>query len=105
VRRAIASFFHPLPHPYYEFLLREQGYGAVVDLAMRAVPEGRTEEVVAAMGEDLVDRLALVGTARECAERLRDYRGIADEAILLNVGGDVSGVFEIKRELDMAGSR
>jgi 5,10-methylenetetrahydromethanopterin reductase len=104
VRRAIASFFHPLPHPYYEFLLREQGYGAVADLAIRAVPEGRTEEVVAAMGDDLVDHLALAGTARECAARLRDYRGIVDEAILLNVGADAAGVFEIKRELEMASS-
>jgi alkanesulfonate monooxygenase SsuD/methylene tetrahydromethanopterin reductase-like flavin-dependent oxidoreductase (luciferase family) len=61
--------------------------------------EGRTEEVVAAMGDDLVDRLALAGTARECAARLRDYRGIVDEAILLNVGADATGVFEIRREL------
>ena len=99
VRRTIAGFFHPLPHPYYEFLLREQGYGAVADLAMRAVPEGRIEEVVAAMGDDLVDRLALTGTARECAARLRDYRGLVDEAILLNVGADASGVFAIRKEL------
>jgi alkanesulfonate monooxygenase SsuD/methylene tetrahydromethanopterin reductase-like flavin-dependent oxidoreductase (luciferase family) len=100
VRRAIASFFHPLPHPYYEFLLREQGYGAVVDLALRRVPEGRTEEVIAAMSDDLVDRLALAGTVRECADRLCAYRGIVDEAILLNVGEDVSGVLEVKRALD-----
>jgi hypothetical protein len=53
----------------------------------------------------LVDRLTLVGTARECAERLRDYCGIVDEAILLNVGRDASGIFEIKRELDTAGLR
>jgi 5,10-methylenetetrahydromethanopterin reductase len=100
VRGAIASFFHPLPHPYYEFLLREQGYGAVVDLALRCVSERRPEAVIAAMSDDLVDRLAFAGTVRQCAERLSAYRGIVDEAILLNVGEDVSGVLEVKRALD-----
>jgi 5,10-methylenetetrahydromethanopterin reductase len=99
VRRTIASFFHPLPHPYYEFLLREQGYGKVVDLALRRVPEGRTDEVIAAMGDDLVDRLAFTGTAQDCAERLRAYRGIIDEAVLLNVGENQSAVFAVKRLL------
>jgi 5,10-methylenetetrahydromethanopterin reductase len=98
VRRTIASFFHPLPHPYYDFLLREQGYGNVADLAKRHVPEGRVEPVVAAMSDELVDRLALTGTARDCAKRLRAYSGLVDEAVLLNVGADVSSVLEIASE-------
>jgi alkanesulfonate monooxygenase SsuD/methylene tetrahydromethanopterin reductase-like flavin-dependent oxidoreductase (luciferase family) len=98
VRRTIAGFFHPLPHPYYEFLLREQGYGEVAELAKRHVSAGRTEPVIAAMSDAMVDRLALTGTAGECAERLRAYRGLVDEAVLLNVGPDVSGVLEIGRE-------
>ena len=99
VRRTIASFFHPLPHPYYEFLLREQGFGAVADLALKRVPEGRSEEVVAAMGDDLVDRLAFTGTAAECAKRLSAYRGIVDEAILLDVGGNLEGALSIQEAL------
>jgi alkanesulfonate monooxygenase SsuD/methylene tetrahydromethanopterin reductase-like flavin-dependent oxidoreductase (luciferase family) len=99
VRRAVASFFHPLPHPYYEYLLREQGYGKVVDLALRRAPEERADEVFAAMDDDLVDRLAFTGTPEEITRRLRDYRGIVDEAIWLNVGEGNSGIFEVARIL------
>ena len=35
-RRAIVGLFHPVPHPYYEFLLRAQGYGAVRGRRLRA---------------------------------------------------------------------
>jgi hypothetical protein len=56
--------------------------------------------VIAAMGDDLVDRLAFTGTAQDCAERLRAYRGIIDEAVLLNIGENQSAVFAVKRLLD-----
>jgi hypothetical protein len=98
VRRTIAGFFHPLPHPYYDFLLREQGYGEVAELAKRHVPAGQTEPVIAAMSDEMIDRLALTGTAGQCAERLRAYRGLIDEAVLLNVGPDVRGVLQIASE-------
>jgi hypothetical protein len=38
-----------------------------------------------AMDDELVDRLALAGTVQECAQRLRDYEDVVDEAIYLNV--------------------
>jgi alkanesulfonate monooxygenase SsuD/methylene tetrahydromethanopterin reductase-like flavin-dependent oxidoreductase (luciferase family) len=87
VRAAIASFFHPMPHPYYEFLLREQGYSKVADAAKRLMPEGRAAEAMEMIDDDLVDRLALAGTPPEISTRLEDYRGLVDEVIYLNVGG------------------
>jgi 5,10-methylenetetrahydromethanopterin reductase len=85
VRRTIASFFHPLPHPYYDFLLREQGFAKVADACARHVPEGRIEAAIEPMDDALVDRLAFAGNAATCARRLREYEGLVDEAILLNV--------------------
>ena len=87
VRAAIASFFHPMPHPYYEFLLREQGYSKVADAAKRLMPEGRVAAAMGMIDDDLVDRLALAGTPPEISTRLEAYRGLVDEVIYLNVGG------------------
>jgi alkanesulfonate monooxygenase SsuD/methylene tetrahydromethanopterin reductase-like flavin-dependent oxidoreductase (luciferase family) len=91
VRRTIASFFHPLPHPYYDFLLREQGFARVADACARHVSEGRIEAAIETMDDALVDQLAFAGDAAACARRLREYEGLADEAIVLNVsaGDDV----------------
>lgn len=91
LRRAIAGFFHPLPHPYYEFLLREQGFGDVADLALREIPRGRFEPVMERMDDGLIDRLAFAGSAADCAQRLAEYEGLADEAIFLNVTPPVEG--------------
>jgi len=85
VRSTIASLFHPLPHPYYDFLLREQGFAKVADACARHVPEGRIEAAIETMDDALVDRLAFAGDAATCARRLREYDGLVDEAILLNV--------------------
>ena len=102
IRRTICGFFHPLPHPYYDFLLREQGYSKVADAAARLVPEGRIEAAVDAIDDEVVDRLALAGSAAACARRLADYEGVVDEVIYLNVAeGDAAqgcrGIFEIRR--------
>ena len=100
VRAAIASFFHPMPHPYYEFLLREQGYSKVADSAMRLVPEGRGKEAMEMMDDELVDRLALAGSPAEISKRLEAYRGLVDEVIYLNVGGqDAANALEAHRPL------
>jgi 5,10-methylenetetrahydromethanopterin reductase len=100
VRAAIASFFHPMPHPYYEFLLREQGYSKVADSAIRLVPEGRGREAMEMMDDELVDRLALAGSPAEISKRLEAYRGLVDEVIYLNVGGqDAASALEAHRPL------
>jgi 5,10-methylenetetrahydromethanopterin reductase len=84
VRRAITRMFWPLPHPYYEFLLREQGFGAAADAAAKYVPEGKIEKAMDAFSDELVDSIAVAGTPAECRERLRCYAGLADEVIMVN---------------------
>ena len=90
VRLAICSLFHPLPHPYYEFLLREQGFSEAADAALRHVPEGRTEAAMEAMDDKLVDALAMTGSPKDCAEGAAAYDGLVDEVIFTNVGAVTS---------------
>lgn len=98
IKAAICSFFDPIPHPYYEFLLREQGFSQVADACMKFVPEGRPELAMEQMDEALVDKLAFAGTPEDCARRVRDYGGLVDEVIYLNVGGaDAGSVLEAHR--------
>lgn len=84
-RRAICGLFHPVPHPYYDFLLRAQGYGAVADALTRLAPEGQWAEAAAQVPDEVVDRLTLTGTPAQAAARLQAYDGIADEVICLQL--------------------
>jgi 5,10-methylenetetrahydromethanopterin reductase len=86
VRRAICRMFWPLPHPYYEFLLNEQGFGDAAAAALKHVPEGRIEQAMEAMSDELIDTVAVAGTPEECRRKLRRYEGLADEIILVNPG-------------------
>jgi alkanesulfonate monooxygenase SsuD/methylene tetrahydromethanopterin reductase-like flavin-dependent oxidoreductase (luciferase family) len=91
-RRAICGLFHPVPHPYYDFLLRQQGYAAVADAATELAPQKRWNEAMASIDDELIDHLTITGTPEQCAARLNAYRGIADEVICLqlNTGADAS---------------
>ncbi|MBM4382561.1 MAG: LLM class flavin-dependent oxidoreductase [Deltaproteobacteria bacterium] len=84
-REAIVGLFAPLPHPYYEFALREQGFSAVADAALRWANGGSREAAVDAIPDACLDRLALAGTPAECAKRIADYAGVVDELVLTNV--------------------
>ena len=80
-RVAICRLFSPLPHPYYEYMLREQGFSAAADAACKHVPEGNLQKAVDAIPDEAVDRLTIAGTPDECRKRLADYHGIVDEVI------------------------
>jgi alkanesulfonate monooxygenase SsuD/methylene tetrahydromethanopterin reductase-like flavin-dependent oxidoreductase (luciferase family) len=84
-REAIVGLFAPLPHPYYEFALREQGFAGVADAALRSVETGDREAAIEAIPDACLDRLALAGTPDECRKRIGDYAGIVDELVLTNV--------------------
>ena len=85
-RRGICALFHPVPHPYYEHLLRAQGDGRVVDALCELAPQRRWAEAIEAIDDELLDRLTICGTPEQCAARLADYAGLADEIICLNLG-------------------
>lgn len=82
-RRAIVGLFHPIPHPYYDHLLREQGYAAVADAATELAPQKRWAEAAATIDDELLDRLTFTGTPAQCAARVAEYDGLADEIIVL----------------------
>ena len=84
-REAVCGLFAPLPHPYYEYTLREQGFGEVADAALRHMPAGEVDAAVEAIPDACLDRLAIAGTPDECRKRLADYEGVVDEVVLVNV--------------------
>ena len=83
-REAICHLYAPLPHPYYEFTMREQGYAKTVDALLTLAPAGRTEAAIDAIPDEVVDRLVIAGTPAECRARLTEYVGVVDEMLLLN---------------------
>ena len=90
-RRAICGLFHPVPHPYYEHLLREQGYAAVVDAIAELAPQGRWAEATEQIDDELIDRLTITGTPERCATRVADYAGLVDEVVCLQLGAGTAG--------------
>ncbi|MGD9527381.1 MAG: LLM class flavin-dependent oxidoreductase [Pseudonocardia sp.] len=105
VRRTICSFFHPIPHSYYDYLLREQGYSKVADACSRYAPIGQPERAMEAMDDELVDRLAFSGTPETVHKRVAQYADVIDEALYLNVsaprddGADSAGVAPFRQLL------
>jgi 5,10-methylenetetrahydromethanopterin reductase len=85
-RRAIVGLFHPVPHPYYDHLLRVQGHNDVADAASELAPQKRWAEATAAISDALLDDLTITGTPAQCAARLRAYDGVASEVICLDLG-------------------
>lgn len=80
-RWAIVGLFHPVPHPYYDHLLRA-GL-RVADAATELAPQKRWVEAAATIDDELLDRLTFTGTPAQCAARVAEYDGLADEIIVL----------------------
>jgi len=85
VRSAICHLYSPLPHPYYDFVLREQGFSGAADAAARYVPEGKIEKAMEAFTDDIIDTVAISGTLDSAREQLRAYDGLVDQVLFVNV--------------------
>ena len=83
-REAICHLYAPLPHPYYEYTMREQGFGAAADALLKLMPAGDLEASVNAIPDACVDRLVIAGTPEDCRARLASYAGVLNEMLLLN---------------------
>lgn len=88
-RRMVCALFSPLPHPYYEIALREQGFGPTVDALLRLVPEGRWREAADAVPDELLDGLGATGDRAAAIGAIARYEGIVDELVLVNSRGPV----------------
>lgn len=84
-RLAICGLFHPVPHPYYDSQLRQLGFEAFADAASELMPAGRTREAMAAVPDEVIDTMTITGTPAQCAARVADYAGLADEVIAFRV--------------------
>ena len=83
-RRAIVGLFHPVPHPYYDHLLRVQGHADVADAAAELAPRKQWAAATAAVSDALLDELTITGTPAQCVARLRAYDAVASEVICLD---------------------
>jgi len=84
-RAAVAGLFHPLPHPYYAWTLREQGFGTVVDKLESEAGHVPMEALQKHIPEELVARCCLAGTLEACRRRLNDYAPLLEEVLLSDV--------------------
>lgn len=96
-REALCHFYAPLPHPYYEYTMREQGYSETADALLELMPAGRLDAAVEAISDDCLDTLTVAGTPAECRERLAGWEGLLDDVLLLNAlpieHGDVAAAY------------
>jgi 5,10-methylenetetrahydromethanopterin reductase len=83
--KAVAGTFAAHPHPYYEHMLREQGFGRQLETCLTAVAAGDMNAAAASLDDDVLDAVVVWGTARQCAERLTAFEGLVDEVVLANV--------------------
>lgn len=90
-RAALCHLYAPMPHPYYEFTMREQGFSAAADACLLHMPAGRLAQAMEAIPDECIDRLTITGTPAECAARLATYRGVVDELLLLNASPNPGG--------------
>jgi len=80
-RASICGLFHPVPHPYYDSQLRQLGYGDFVEQAYELIPAGRMREAMDLVPDEVIDTMTITGSPADCAARIREYEGVADEII------------------------
>ncbi|MDG2113648.1 MAG: LLM class flavin-dependent oxidoreductase [Actinomycetota bacterium] len=84
-RLAVCGLFHPVPHPYYDSQLRQLGYSDVADDLAELMPAGQVREAMQRVPDEVIDTMTITGTPAECAARLHDYEGLADEVVAIRV--------------------
>lgn len=85
-RAAICKLYHPIPHPYYDSQLRQLGFSEFADQAAQLMPLGKIKEAMALVPDEVVDTMTITGNLEQCAARIREYEGVADELILARTG-------------------
>ena len=84
-RASICGLFHPVPHPYYDSQMRQQGFAETADMLTELMPQGRTAEAKGLLPEEIVDSLTISGTPAECSRRVAQYEGVADQIVMMRV--------------------
>lgn len=106
-RKAICKLYHPIPHPYYDTQLRQLGFTEFADQATQLMPAGKLREAMALVPDEVIDTMTITGNVSQCAARIREYEGVADELILARTGqrtdtqtlADYESFFELVRSV------
>ncbi|MDA0821359.1 MAG: LLM class flavin-dependent oxidoreductase [Proteobacteria bacterium] len=102
-REAICHLYAPLPHPYYEYTMREQGFSAAADALLKLMPAGKLEAAVDAIPDECVDQLVIAGTVADCRARLASYEDVLDDMLFLNAmpatDGDIVKAYQPLMEI------
>jgi 5,10-methylenetetrahydromethanopterin reductase len=102
-REAICHLYAPLPHPYYEYTMREQGFSAAADALLKLMPAGKLEAAVDAIPDECVDQLVIAGTVADCRARLASYDDVLDDMLFLNAmpatDGDIVKAYQPLMEI------
>lgn len=103
-RASICGLFHPVPHPYYDSQLRQLGYADFADQAADLMPQGKTREAMDLVPDEVVETMTIAGTPADCAARIAQYEGLADEIIAFRVAqrGESGGVAAFEELFELA---
>ncbi len=85
MKQRICELFHPVPHPYYDSQLRQLGFADFADQAAVLMPQGRLREAIDLVPDEVVDTMTIAGTVEQCAARIAEYEGVADEIIFFRI--------------------
>ncbi|MDA1076502.1 MAG: LLM class flavin-dependent oxidoreductase [Proteobacteria bacterium] len=93
-RASICKLFHPIPHPYYDSQLRQLGFTEFADQASQLMPAGRMREAMDLVPDAVIDTMTITGDLEQCAARIQQYDGVADELILARTAqrGEADGM-------------
>jgi alkanesulfonate monooxygenase SsuD/methylene tetrahydromethanopterin reductase-like flavin-dependent oxidoreductase (luciferase family) len=97
MRRTIVGLFAPPSHSYFEGMLAEQGFGAAAHTVAGLAAEGKEDAALAAVPDELVERLAIAGRPDDCRRRLADYTRVLDDVIVTCPEDPPPGVSTIKQ--------
>ena len=56
-KAAVCGLFHPVPHPYYDSQIRQQGFVEAADMLADLMPKGNTSEAMKLMPEEIIDTM------------------------------------------------
>jgi len=107
-REAICRLYGPMPSPYLDYALRENGFSKAADAAAKYMPYGDMDRAMEAMTDELIDAVTIAGTPAHCQERIATFEGAVDGLIFVNVNyssDETVGVVPLFRDLIARGAK
>lgn len=84
-RAAICRLYAPLPHPYYDYALREQGFSRAADHVQKWMSEERLDRAMEGLTDDVIDAVVIAGSREHCRGLLQRFEDVVDQTLFVNV--------------------